>query len=118
MPNYANQLKIEIPNIDFIFYHEGEKIDENGYIPLLKNSYMYKAAQQLNGNAFKIWMYILRWKNQGYFYFSPAAIGSAMGIPKQSVSDSKKELIQKGFIYQDENKENVYHFSPVAKYCV
>ena len=112
MANYANQIKINIPNIEYIFYHEGESIDENGYIPLLKNTYMYHASQQLNGNAFKIWMYILRWKNQGYFYFSPAAITAAMGIPKQSISDAKKELIQKGFIIQDNENENKYYFHP------
>lgn len=112
MANYANQIKIEINNIEYIFYHKGETVDDNGYIPLLKNSAMYHAAQQLNGNAFKIWMYILRWKDQGYFYFSPAAITNAMGIPKQSVSDAKKELMKKGFIIQDENNPNKYYFSP------
>ena len=113
--NYANQQKILIPPMEHIFYHEGEAIDENGYIPLLKNSYMYKAAQLLNGNAFKIWMYILRWKNQGYFYFSPAAIANAMGIPKSSVSDSKKELIAQGFIYQSEDNPNKFYFSPISR---
>lgn len=116
MPNYANQIKIDIPNIDYLFYHEGDILDENGYLPLLKNTAIYQAAQQLNGNAFKIWIYILRWKNQGYFYFSPAAITNAMGIPKQSVSDAKKELIRKGFIQQDLDNPNKYIFVPKGTY--
>lgn len=103
MANYANQVKIKINTIttDKIIHHEGDKTKE-GFLPPLEKEYVWAAARQLNGNAFKLWLYLLDWYHNGYVFFSPAAIENALGMKKSSVSDSKKELINKGFLIETE----------------
>ena len=102
MANYANQTRIKITNIKPIYYTQG-KTQGNGYYPTLYYDYIDKAASLLNGNAFKLWLYLIRWHNQGWVDFSPAALKDRMGMSKTSVLDAKKELINKGYLSEDES---------------
>ena len=69
--------------------------------------------RNLNGNAFKIWRYLLRWYGKKYFYFSPAAISRELDMGEQSVTNSRKEMEAKGYLIKHPTKKNVYTFSPV-----
>jgi DNA-binding MarR family transcriptional regulator len=111
MANYANQKRMEILNAELLEHKKNT--DTDGYYYPMDYKYIDAAAKELNGNAFKIWLYLLRWRNKGYVFFSPAAIENAMGIKKSSVSDSVKELKLKGIIVEDVDKENKLYFNAV-----
>lgn len=117
MANYANQKRVDLDaqQIELVKHNRNDKTD--GYYPPLEYVYVDKAASLLNGNAFKLWLYLIRWHNQGYVFFSPAAIENAMGMKKSSISDSWKELENKGFI-QSTDKGNRYIFTPISNKLV
>ena len=110
MANYANQKKIIITNTEPIFYRQGKPMG-NGFYHTIYYDYVDKAATLLNGNAFKLWYYLIRWYNQGWVDFSPAALKEHMGMSKSSVSDAKKELIEKGFLIENEKG---FTFTPIS----
>lgn len=111
MANYKNQKRMDILNADLLEHKAGTPTD--GYYPPFEYTYIDAAATELNGNAFKIWLYFLRWKNKGFVFFSPAAIENAMGIKKSSVTDSIKELKLKGIVLEDTESENKLYFNAV-----
>ena len=111
MANYKNQKRMDILNADLLEHKAGAPTD--GSYPPFEYTYIDAAATELNGNAFKIWLYLLRWKNKGFVFFSPAAIENTMGIKKSSVSDSIKELKLKGIILEDIDSENKLYFNAV-----
>ena len=110
MPNYANQLKLELTELDKITHKQD---DGNRFIQPVNFKYEAAAMRNLNGNAFKIWRYLLRWYGKSYFYFSPIAIARELGIGEQSVTNSRKEMESKGYLIKHAEKKNVYIFSPV-----
>lgn len=114
MANYANQKTIKITNIEPIYYTKGKPIG-NGFYPTLYYDYIDKAASLLNGNAFKLWLYLIRWHNNGEVDFSPAALKDRMGMSKSSVADAKHELIEKGFLIEEGNQ---LVFSPISRTLV
>lgn len=117
MANYANQKRIELDdNIKVVFHQKNSPTE--GYYPPIEYCYIDKAAQLLNGNAFKLWLYLIRWHNQGWVNFSPAAVEEAMGMKKSSVSDARKELVTKGFLYEDKEHSNKLYFTPISKLFV
>lgn len=69
--------------------------------------------RNLNGNAFKLWRYFLRWYGKGFIYFSPAAIMQELGFGKNGPNEAKNELERKGYLYKAEDKNNLYIFTPV-----
>ena len=112
MANYANQRFIDLDQeqMEQLVHHKDEPTD--GYYPPLEYKYVNKAAELLNGNAFKIWMYMLQWRGKGQVDFSPADVDKRMKIKKSSVNDSWKELEQQGFLhYMGGNK---YKFTPIS----
>ena len=111
MANYANQKRMDILNAELLEHKK--KTDSDGYYYPMDYKYIDAAARELNGNAFKIWLYLVRWRNKGYVFLSPAAIENAMGIKKSSVSDSINELKRKGIITEDMENENKLYFNAV-----
>jgi len=111
MANYANQKTIKITNIEPILYKDGKPVG-NGFYHTLYYDYVDKAAELLNGNAFKLWLYLIRWHNKGFVHFSPADLKNRMGMSKSSVSDAKSELIKKGFLKEEENGSLT--FTPIS----
>ena len=111
MANYANQKRMDIRNAELL-EHKKDSDTEGYYFPM-EYTYIDAAATELNGNAFKIWLYLLRWRNKGYVFFSPAAIEKTMGIKKSSISDSIKELKLKNIIIEDIDNPNKMYFNAV-----
>lgn len=110
MANYANQKRIIITNTEPIFYTKDKPVG-NGFYHTIYYDYIDKAASLLNGNAFKLWLYLIRWYNQGWIDFSPAALKEKLNMSKSSVSDARKELIDKGFLIE-QDKELI--FTPIS----
>lgn len=110
MANYNNQLRIDLTDLDKITHKQGGR---SRFIQPIDFKYEAAAMRNLNGNAFKIWRYLLRWYGKGFFYFSPAAIARELDMGEQSVTNSRKEMELKGYITKTPGKQNVYSFSPV-----
>lgn len=113
MANYANQKRIEITNVEPIFYKTGQPVG-NGFYHTIYYDYVDKAAELLNGNAFKLWFYLIRWYNQGWVDFSPAKLKDCMGMSKSSANDARNELINKGFLIEDPEHPNKLIFTPIS----
>lgn len=110
MANYSNQLRINLTDFEKIIH---KNKDGNRFIQPINFKYEAAAMRNLNGNAFKIWRYLLRWYGKDYFYFSPAAIRKELGLGENGATTARKELESKGYIKPVEGKENIYTFIPV-----
>ena len=110
MAKYANQLRINLTELDKV-KHQFKS--GNRFIPAIDYKYEEAAMRNLNGNAFKLWRYLLRWYGKDYFFYSPSAINEALGFGKNGATTAREELERKGYITKVEDKENVYQFSPV-----
>ena len=110
MPNYSNQVRINLTGLDKILHKEN---DGCRFIKSVNFKWEAVAMRNLNGNAFKIWRYLLRWYGKDHFYFSPAAIKKELGLGENGATSARKELEAKGYITPVEGKENVYTFCPV-----
>ena len=110
MAKYANQLRVNLIDLDKIkhTYKSG-----NRFIPAIDYKYEEAAMRNLNGNAFKLWRYLLRWYGKDYFFYSPSAINEALGFGKNGATTAREELEKKGYITRVPDKLNVYTFSPV-----
>lgn len=112
MANYANQLTIHMSDLEKIKHKEGD--NHNRFIQPLDFKYEAIAMRRLNGNAFKLWRYFLRWYGgQKQYEFSPAALKKELGFGKNGSQDALKELILKGYVKQIPDKNNTYVFIPV-----
>ena len=111
MANYSNQLRIDLIDLDKITHKQGDKF--NRFIQPIDFKYEAIAMKNLNGNAFKVWRYLLRWYGKNYFYYSPAAIRNELGLGENGATSARKELEAKGYLRPVEGKENIYLFSPV-----
>lgn len=118
MANYANQKNIEMIDLDKIKHKENDK--HNRFIQPLDFKYEAIAMQRLNGNAFKLWRYLLRWYGPNEKYggrpihdFSPAALSKELGFGKNGGNVAFHELEKLGYIYLKEGKDKSYYFTPV-----
>lgn len=110
MANYKNQLRVELTDLNKITHKQD---DGNRFIQPINFKYEAAAMRNLNGNAFKIWRYLLRWYGKDYFFFSPAAIKKELGLGENGATTARQELERKGYLKQVEDKQNVYIFTPV-----
>ena len=68
-----------------------------------------KAAKDLSGNAFKLYIYLLG-NQEGYeFGFSPKDVGSRYGFSEDSARDAFKTLEKKGYLVEERN--NIFTFN-------
>ena len=112
MPNYANQLKVYLTDLNKIKHTQ---FSTNRFIQPIDFKYEAAAMRDLNGNAFKIWRYLLRWYGKEYFFYSPAAIRKELGLGENGATAARKELERKGYLQKIEDKENAYKFIPVTE---
>ena len=108
MARHPNQKTIYIENVDGAKH---VKDSGNSFVWTVDFKYEAAAMLRLNGNAFKLWRYLLRWYGEGKVDFSPTALKNEIGLGKNAPSDSLDELIRVGYITIDENGR--YHFDPV-----
>lgn len=104
------------PNQKTIYIDDVERVKHikdsgNSFVWTIDFKYEAAAMLRLNGNAFKLWRYLLRWYGEGKVDFSPAALKKEIGMGKNAPADSLEELIRTGYITFDENGR--LHFNPV-----
>ena len=67
----------------------------------------------LNGNAFKLWIYLLSWEGKGIYEFSPANLAKELKMSDEGARNARKELIDKGYLVEDGNFMEFYPISPL-----
>ncbi len=106
--NYENQLRINIVDFDKITHKEGTS---GQFLQPINWEYFDKALSQLSGNAFKLWLYLLRWEGKKYYEFSPTHLCEALNIgSRNTVKNAKEELIRNNYLVNIST--NVYEFHP------
>ena len=112
MANYANQKTIYLTELEKITHKEGDK--HNRFIQPLDFKYEAAAMRRLNGNAYKLWRYLLRWYGDPQRYdFSPAALIEELGLGKNGPATAFDELLRVGYLQQNPDQPKNYTFTPV-----
>ena len=112
MANYANQLTIYMTELDKIKHKENDK--HNRFIQPIDFKYEAAAMRRLNGNAYKLWRFFLRWYGDPQKYdFSPANIRKELGLGKNGPNTAFDELLKWGYLLPIQDKQNVYTFTPI-----
>ncbi len=62
-----------------------------------------KAMNVLNGNAFKLYVYLCQNSDNAYVLLSSKKFGEKLGMPKKSFIDAKKELIKRRYLLERED---------------
>ena len=108
MANYANQKTITLGHLNDIKHEKGI---EEAFLQPTKWAPLKEAMRLLNGNAFKLYIYLLSWEGQGYYDFSPANIAKEIRISDEGARNARTELIRLGFIVEENNKLVFYPIS-------
>jgi len=109
MANYANQKRIRLGHIGSIAAkgNSGE-----AFLAPIRWEPLKAPMRILNGNAYKLWMYLLSWEGQGYYDFSPASLAKELNVSDQGARNAKQELIDKGYLVPC--ADGSYEFFPVS----
>lgn len=110
MANYANQKTVIITEVDKILH---TKDSGNQFVWSIDFKYEAAAMKRLNGNAFKLWRYLLRWYGKEKVDYSPAALREELGLGKNAPSEAFDELIKVGYLKSVPGISNKYTFTPV-----
>lgn len=114
MANYANQLRIHLTEFEKIKHKEKDK--GNKFIQPIDFKYEAAAMKRLNGNAFKLWRFLLRWYGDPQIYdFSPAGLIKELGMGKNGPKTAFDELERYGYLKRDNDRNNSYIFVPVLE---
>ena len=107
---YPNQKRIIVGHASDIKHNEGVK---ESFLQPTKWAPIKQAMRLLNGNAFKLYMYLLSWDGAGVYDFSPAAIAKETKMSDEGARNARDELIKKGYLMF--NSENVLEFFPISR---
>ena len=69
-----------------------------------------KAAKELKGNAFKVYVYLITNQNDFTFGLSPQDISNSYGMSIDTAREGINSLIDKGFLVLNEGTKNEYTF--------
>ena len=109
MATYANQKIIRLGHLSDITskYGDGEAFLQN-----VKWNPIKTAMRILNGNAFKLWMFLLSWEGKGMYEFSPANLAKELKMSDEGARNARKELVEKGYLLET---EGAYEFFPLSR---
>lgn len=107
MANYKNQNLITNISVDKIKHTTG--IDEAFMQPFSWDK-MSKILFLLNGNEYKLYMYLLKWAGKGEYEFSPADIANKLDFKEDTARKIFKTFIQYKILIPITNHH--YNFDP------
>ena len=113
MANYANQKVIKLGHLGDIVARSGES---TSFLKPVKWEPIKIAMRVLNGNAFKLWMYLLSWDGKGTYEFSPASLAKELKMSDEGARNARKELVAKGYLVEDGNTMEFFPVSPQYPY--
>lgn len=107
--NYKNQKRISIEELKSPLRHSKE--DKNKQFLLSMNwEELLNVMSDLDAPEYVLWQYLLKWRGQGYYDFSPADLEINFGWSENSARKYKKGLEDKKYLTK--NSENRYVFNP------
>lgn len=109
MANYANQLRINIPNIDGIKHPAGEK---EAFLQPLSWDKLDCILFDLEKSELKLYFYFLRWAGRGYYEFSPADIELQLNMSENTARAARKNLEHKGYLTLQHNNTYLFNVFP------
>lgn len=109
--NYVNQIQVDVTHIKKIIHGTKSK---TMFIPPVEYEYEENAMRKLNGNAFKLWRYFLRWGGKNLIFYSPSAINKELGLGINGAKTAFKELVDKEFMIKSKDKDNIFIFVPTG----
>ena len=111
MANYKNQVRVNIEDEQFkkIIHIKGT---DGAFLQPLEWDKLISVMNVLSGNEFKLYMYLLKWKGQGYYDFSPAEIEIQLDMSENTSRTVRNRLIQLGFLEQGNNKNYIFNPFP------
>lgn len=94
--------EIRYPDQQAVFIHKytGHKREQYFTIDKLRCN---KAMRVLNGNAFKLYIYLCQNRDGSTILLSGKKFGEVLGIPKRSYILAKQELIKKRYLIERED---------------
>lgn len=101
MANYANQRTIRLGHLSDIVYKKGE---DGAWLQPLRWDPIKTAMSTLNGNAFKLWMYLFSWEGKGKYEFSPANLAKELKMSDEGARNARKELLSKGYLIEIDDR--------------
>lgn len=109
MANYKNQLRINITDDNFKkIIHP--KDTQSAFLQPLEWDKIMPVMNILSGNEFKVYIYLLKWKGQGHYDFSPADLEIQLDISENTIRKIRDNFIKMGFLIQ--TSKNTYIFDP------
>jgi hypothetical protein len=112
MANYANQKRIVLGHLRDI---AAAPYEHEAFLPPLRWAPIKVPLHDLNGNAFKLWVYLLSWEGQGYYDFSPANLAKELSMSDQGARNARQELIDKGYLRPSNTNPNILEFFPISQ---
>ena len=112
MAKFANQKVIRLGHLDEIASNPKQN-GEGGFLQAVRWAPIKVAMRTLNGNAFKLWMYLLSWEGKGTYDFSPASIAKELKMSDEGARNARKELLDKGYLI--EMDDSFMEFFPISK---
>lgn len=109
MANYANQRKIVLGHLNNITAKPG---DGASFLQAVRWEPVKAPMRILNGNAYKLWVYLLSWEGQGFYDFSPANLSKELNVSDQGARNARQELIDKGYLVP--NADGNLEFFPIS----
>ena len=109
MANYKNQIRINIEEENFKKIIHPKETDSAFLQPLEWDKIM-AVMNVLSGNEFKLYMYLLKWKGQGYYDFSPSELEVQLDMSENTSRTIRSRFVQLGFLKQ--LKDKTYSFIP------
>lgn len=88
---YGNQKAIKIKK---------RKCDAENYYAIINLDSLQYALENLNGTAFKLWVWLCKNKNDYCFGLSGQVVQKELGVSKATYDKAVKELINKQFLRQ------------------
>ena len=109
MANYANQLRINIPNIDGIKHPAGEK---EAFLQPLSWDKLDYILFDLEKSELKLYFYFLRWAGKGYYEFSPVDLNLHLNFSEGTSRNAHLGLQRKGYLTLDHGNTYTFHVFP------
>lgn len=107
MANYKNQNLITNISVDKIKHATGV---EEAFMQPFSWDKMSKILFLLNGNEYKLYMYLLKWAGKGEYEFSPADISNKLDFKEDTARKIFKTFIQYKILIPITNHH--YNFDP------
>ena len=112
MANYKNQTTIHIGALEQPLLHiKKEKGEETeSFLLSLNWEPLLDVMSDLSAEEYMLWCYLLKWRGQGHYDFSPADLEDKLGWSDTSARKYRDGLVKKDYLTKVSN--NTYNFNP------